>query len=168
MSIMSRRFSPASRRLSGQAMVEFALVMPLLLILLLAIFDAGRVVFAYNSITNAAREGARLAIVNQDAASVRARANGQVAIADTSPGAVTISFYKAVPNADPTTNDACSPLSAGCVVVVAYEATLQPITPIISNIVFSSGITLTATSMLPIEFVCPNPSLTASKCPRQP
>ena len=41
--------------------------------LLLAIFDLGRAVFAYNDITNAAREGARLAIVNQTVASIQNR-----------------------------------------------------------------------------------------------
>jgi hypothetical protein len=35
--------------------VEFALVFPLLMLLIVAIFDGGRLVFAYNDITNAAR-----------------------------------------------------------------------------------------------------------------
>ena len=37
-------------------------------------FDLGAGVFAYNSVTNAAREGVRLAIVNQDQASIETRA----------------------------------------------------------------------------------------------
>src|SRR4029077_3264030 len=53
------------RRGRGQALVEFALVIPIFLLLLIAIFDMGRAVFAYNTLTNAAREGARIAIVNQ-------------------------------------------------------------------------------------------------------
>ena len=49
----------------GQALTEFALIIPILILLIVAAVDIGRGVFAYNSITNGAREGARLAIVNQ-------------------------------------------------------------------------------------------------------
>jgi hypothetical protein len=56
---MSRR-----RGSSGQALVEFALIIPIFLVLLLGIFDFGRVVWASNSLAHAAREGARFAIVH--------------------------------------------------------------------------------------------------------
>ena len=49
----------SKRRLKGQALVEFALVFPIIVLLLLAMFDAGRAVFIYNGRTNAAREGVR-------------------------------------------------------------------------------------------------------------
>ncbi len=38
---------------------------PILVLILLGIFEVGRAVFAYNTIGNAAREGARVAAVNQ-------------------------------------------------------------------------------------------------------
>ena len=63
--------SAARRRSAGQAMAEFAIVLPILLIILLAVFDVGRLVFAYNDITNAARNGARVAIVDQTANKAR-------------------------------------------------------------------------------------------------
>lgn len=47
---------PSSRR--GQSLVEFALVLPLLLLLLLGAIDLGRAFNSSISITNAAREGA--------------------------------------------------------------------------------------------------------------
>ena len=53
-------------RSKGQGLVEFALAFPIVILLIVAVFDVGRLVFVYNSLTNAAREGARLAIVNQD------------------------------------------------------------------------------------------------------
>src|SRR3954468_656604 len=62
------------RRGRGQALVEFALVIPLFLLILMAVFDFGRAVFAYNSVTNAAREGTRFAIVNQNVPSIQQRA----------------------------------------------------------------------------------------------
>jgi Flp pilus assembly protein TadG len=51
-------------RSRGQAMVEFALVAPMLFVLLIGIFEAGRFVMFLETLNNATREGARFAIVN--------------------------------------------------------------------------------------------------------
>ncbi len=48
----------------GQALAEFALVAPLFFLMLFAIIEAGRFMFYYEMINNAAREGARYAIVH--------------------------------------------------------------------------------------------------------
>ena len=48
---------------TGQAMVEFALVLPILLMLVIGIFEFGRAWNAYQVITDAAREGARNMVV---------------------------------------------------------------------------------------------------------
>lgn len=45
------------------AMVEFAIIAPLLFMLVFGIIDYGRFFFDYNRLTNAAREGARAAAV---------------------------------------------------------------------------------------------------------
>ncbi len=50
-------------RRSGQALVEFALVAGLLLILVLGLFDFARALQAYQTVTDAAREAARTAVV---------------------------------------------------------------------------------------------------------
>jgi len=47
----------------GQALVELALILPILLMLLLGIFEFGRAWNTKQVITDAAREGARLAVV---------------------------------------------------------------------------------------------------------
>ncbi len=52
----------------GVALVEFALVMPVLILLLVGILDTGRAVNAYVTISNASREGARYASLNPTAA----------------------------------------------------------------------------------------------------
>ena len=49
---------------SGAEIIEFSLVLPLLLLLVLGIFDFGLVFRAYEIITNAAREGARLSVLS--------------------------------------------------------------------------------------------------------
>lgn len=48
----------------GQAMVELALIMPILFVVVLGTFEAGRYIFHYELINHAAREGARYAIVH--------------------------------------------------------------------------------------------------------
>ena len=48
----------------GQALVEFALVLPILLVLLCAIIDFSWMYYNQITISNAAREGARYAVVN--------------------------------------------------------------------------------------------------------
>jgi hypothetical protein len=46
----------------SQALIEFALISPVLLLLLFGIVDIGRAVFYYDTINHAAREGARTAV----------------------------------------------------------------------------------------------------------
>lgn len=54
-----------SRRSSrGQTLVEFALVLPILIGMLVGAFDLGRVVLANDLVANAAREAARYAVVH--------------------------------------------------------------------------------------------------------
>ena len=50
----------------GAAAVEFALVVPLLLLLLFGIISFGMIFAQQLSLTNAARQGARVAVVNSD------------------------------------------------------------------------------------------------------
>jgi TadE-like protein len=51
-------------RSRGQGLAEFAIVLPLFLMLVFGIIDMGRVIWARDSLTNAAREGARYASVH--------------------------------------------------------------------------------------------------------
>ena len=53
----------------GQELVEYAMLLPLLLLLLVGIIEFSIIVFSYDTIANAAREGARVAIIpaNTDA-----------------------------------------------------------------------------------------------------
>src|SRR4026209_1270555 len=48
----------------GQAMVEFALVIPVFLLLMVALFDFGRVIWVNDTLATAAREAVRYAIVH--------------------------------------------------------------------------------------------------------
>jgi Flp pilus assembly protein TadG len=53
---------------SGQSLIELALTLPLLLIILFGAIDLGRLFFAYVTITNASREGARYGMTSLSAA----------------------------------------------------------------------------------------------------
>ena len=48
----------------GQNLVEFAILLPVLVLFLLIIIDLGRVVYSYSALHNAVREGARYGIIN--------------------------------------------------------------------------------------------------------
>ncbi len=49
----------------GQGLVEFALVISVLLLIVIAILDFGRAIYAYSVVSNCAREGARYGVVWQ-------------------------------------------------------------------------------------------------------
>jgi len=49
----------------GQGLVEFALILPLLLMLILGIIEGGRIIWAYVTVQNAAREAARYAVTGR-------------------------------------------------------------------------------------------------------
>ena len=159
------------RRDGGQALVEFALIFPIFMLVLLGIFDIGRAVFAYNTITNSAREGARLAIVNQDSTSITSRVEGQSPAA--APTTCVVFLKSGRTTSDCATTpaaDKCAAIAVGCVASVEVRSLFQAITPIIGNIMGPA--TFTARSEVPVEFVCPNLAIpawnTAGACPRQP
>jgi len=59
----SRSIKPNLKFEAGVSLVEFALVVPFLLLLLIGSLDLGWAVYANNTLANAAREGARKSIV---------------------------------------------------------------------------------------------------------
>jgi Flp pilus assembly protein TadG len=56
--ILGTHRRPRQRRSPGQALVEFAIVLPIMLVLAAVAIDAGRLFFAYVTIESAAKEGA--------------------------------------------------------------------------------------------------------------
>lgn len=124
----------------GQSLVEFALILPILLIFLLGLVDFGRAVAAYNSVSNGSRSGARVAIVdqNEDAitAAVESEASGL--------SEVLVEFDFNV-ESDPL----CPRI--GCLIEVSVSTNYTPATPIIGNLVGS--FTVSSSSRMPIERV---------------
>jgi len=54
----------------GQSLVEFALILPLFLVIVFGIVDFGMAFHSYITVTNAAREGARLGVVQATEAQI--------------------------------------------------------------------------------------------------
>ena len=68
---------------SGQSLIEFALTMPLLLLLVMGVFDLGRSIYYYSAVHNAAREGARFGAVNHcDIAGIKNQAEHMAGLGD--------------------------------------------------------------------------------------
>jgi Flp pilus assembly protein TadG len=65
-----------AREQRGAIAVEFALIVPLLLLLVLGILEFGLAYHSWDGTQNAAREGARLGAVSPDEAEIEARVRG--------------------------------------------------------------------------------------------
>lgn len=99
----ARRFAADS---SGQAVAEFALVVPILLLLLVGLAEFGRAWNTYQVLMMAAREGARVASLANSAVtedSVRARIRNTLSGASLNPDKATITLVGvSAPSGQPT------------------------------------------------------------------
>lgn len=142
---------PRRGRTLGQSLVEFALVFPIVIVILLAIFDLGRLVFAYNDIGNAARQGARTAIIDQAPNHARDRVIQMATSLGLQATDVDVSY------ADTAGNDCHDPKTGkytlACQVTITVDFDWSAITPVIGNIV--GPITVTTTAQMPIERIFP-------------
>ncbi len=123
-----------------------ALVPPILLLILMGIFDFGRAIFAYNTVSNSAREALRVAIVDQNPATVVTE--GKSAALGLDPNAVTVTPTW-------TCTPARTPVVIGCQAKVVVRHQWQPLTPIIGSIV--GPIQLESKTEMPIERIYVSP-----------
>jgi hypothetical protein len=81
----------------GNAVLEFALVLPLLLLILFGITEFGRAIMTTNTLNSAAREGARLAAVSplSDSLAVRARIMEVLDAANVVPSGIDVQYLPA-------------------------------------------------------------------------
>lgn len=105
----------------GQAMVEMALVLPLLLLLVFGIIEFGRIFNAYLVVNNASREGARYAAVGKAYSDITPEINNLTSTL----GTVTVEFT-------PSNGD---DREEGKSVQVKISHTLPLITPIVGPLI---------------------------------
>lgn len=134
----------ARRSQRGQSLVEVALVLPILLLILMGIFDVGRAVFAMNAVTNAAREATRLAIVDQKVSGVVDE--GKQAAIGLDPAAINVNF---------SITGCPGTVVIGCTAAVTVDYQWSALTPVISS--FIGPIPLSSTTEMPIERVFTSP-----------
>ncbi len=127
--------------------MEFALILPLILLMIMSVFDLGRGIFAYNTLAESARQANRLAIVDQDEARVQAVAIAHAPALGLDAADIDVCF------SDPAAPGCGGTSCLGCLASVTARTTFVPITPIISAIIPS--LSLSSTSVGPIEYVCP-------------
>lgn len=100
------------REEQGQAVLEMALVLPILVLLLLGIVEMGRIGYAFITVNNAARAGARVASVGGTDAEITAAVQGAAPSLNTDSLAITISPVQASRESGQTvTVDIKSPVS---------------------------------------------------------
>ncbi len=131
----------------GAAAVEFALVMPILFLLVFGIVDFGVAIGRYAAVSNAAREGVRTASIGGKTADVRAAVNASIASSlPGSPPTVTVTCKT-------PTGTNCSTFDAGAVsggtAIVEVRVTRNWITPV--GMAFSPNLNLRKTSQMRIE-----------------
>jgi Flp pilus assembly protein TadG len=77
---MTRRWWTLQRDQRGQALIETAITLPIMLLVAVGIFEFGRAYQTWQVLTNAAREGARIAVLpGSDDASVKTRVTNYLA-----------------------------------------------------------------------------------------
>ncbi|MEX0709730.1 MAG: TadE/TadG family type IV pilus assembly protein [Chloroflexota bacterium] len=140
----TNNLSRGARSRRGQTLVEFALILPIFILVLVGIFDMGRAVYAYNTISNASRQAVRVGIVDQNVAVLQAEAVKASVALGAAPADVDVSFL----SSDLLTPCAV-PAKIGCVVVITVHYQYTAATPIIGNLV--GTIDMASTTREPIE-----------------
>jgi Flp pilus assembly protein TadG len=141
-----RRGKPAQASERGAAAVEFALIMPVLIVMIFGMVDMGMAINAQAIVSNAAREGARAASFN--GADTTATTTGVTSAAKSLIGTaptVTITCQ----TVGTTTTITCSSATAGDSVVVKVAYTYKWLTPGVLGLPGQSSIV--ATSQMRIE-----------------
>ncbi len=94
MRLFKIRLLPKMNNTRGNALIEFALVLPILLLVLFGITELGRMIMTTNVLNTASREGARLAAVSpsSDSLSVQARVTQVLNAAKIEPSSIVVEY----------------------------------------------------------------------------
>lgn len=146
LSVQAKANRPLARQ-AGQALVEFALILPVLVLILMGVFDFGRAFFGYNAISNGAREGARYGIIHPtardpsppyaDPDTIEGRAVAQTFILDIDEVDVQVTFPSGTERGNPLT--------------VTMQYHFYALTPLISIIWGGGALSLESAATMYIE-----------------
>ena len=135
---MDRIPSDRSRHRSrGQSLVEFALVLPVFLMLVFGIIDGGRAILALNDMSQATRNVARVASVTCFDTATRCDATSAGAPVKAAIAAQVVGLQGAatwtVQCIDRTTNGVSNPCKVGDIVRVRLDQQITMVTPILAQ-----------------------------------
>ncbi|MBN2410664.1 pilus assembly protein [candidate division KSB1 bacterium] len=109
---MKNRLLNLFKRKNGQSIVEFALILPVLILILMGIIEFGRLLETTNILTSAAREGARVAAVSApDVSQVNNAANNILSANNISGASITVNGPNANKEVTVTVQLSYSPLT---------------------------------------------------------
>jgi Flp pilus assembly protein TadG len=132
----------AARR--GQALVECAITLNVLLLLTLGVLDAGRAIWQYNTVAFLARDGARYGTIpSRSTTDIQTYVRTRCASMLSNPCPSAPDFTVSV------TRGTCGSTTAPVIVTVTDR--FHAVTPIIANLWGSGPLSLTATSQMYVE-----------------
>jgi Flp pilus assembly protein TadG len=126
----------------GQTLVEWALILPVLLFIIIMVFDFGRAMFHYSVVYNAAREGARYGIIFPcDDTEIKDAAKEKVVGLVITNDQITV-----------TKDRACdiSKHVYSRIITVTVTSDFSPVTPMVTAVV-GSNITINSSSTMRVE-----------------
>ena len=137
---------------AGQALVEFALLTPLLLLIVSGIVEAGRAFYAYVQIANAVREGVRAgSFIPTETSQVDSLTRRELPSWITS-YIVNITVDCATPDSD-TFGDCVTqyPPSSRYKMKVTASYSYRPIMPVINEITTMMAVTMSASAVMQVQ-----------------
>jgi len=142
LAILKRITRRTGKKEGGQSLVEFALVLPIFLLILFAIVDFGMAFHAWITVTNSAREGARVGAVRASAADIEQRVRDTTGTLDQDDLLVTVTNAEGDPG-------------QSVVVDVSYDYSLiSPLAGIVNMVsggTISGSLTLSSTADMRLE-----------------
>ncbi len=159
------------RRSRGQAVVEFALVVPVLVLLLLITIDFGRAFFTYVQVNNAAREGAAYGAAQPtDTSGITTRAQQEInAQAQKGENPLSVGSPTCALPSGTTIDCAIAPGGGGTgnTITVAVSENFSFLTPLINGI-FNNNFNVGASSTAVVLNLVASGGIGAGTCTTQP
>lgn len=169
----ARSLARSSRSGRGQGLIEFALVVPVFMLMLFGLIDGGRLIYLSSTLSQAAREGARVgsveagwigstdsgcnqvggpacpATVDALRADIRSAVNRMISPFTSIPTSdVFVSCDAATPPMGSWTTQSCLSRASGSVLSVRVAYTYTAITPLLAQILGSVTLTGSATMVV--------------------
>jgi Flp pilus assembly protein TadG len=132
----------------GATLLEFALISPLLLLIIFGVLDLGFAIYAQNTMSLATREGARVGIVNPDTNAIKQRVVDKAFAL--SLGEVHV-CYNTTGFCSTDTGTRNPPSVMAVTLTVSAVYTYTPFTPVIGDLLGNGGMRMVSQSSMIVE-----------------